>query len=157
MELSDCPFGSLLERSRNHFSIHIQCIDYTNKSQYDVACAPTQDYPTKSLTALRQTGRLRTTRIFHLARDAAAFTLEAGRSYEDPPRQGDRDEQSGDALQQLPACSHLPSFPPSKGADATRPLRAKQECLHGVTRVGRACRDRTYDQRIKSPLLYQLS
>ena len=32
--------------------------------------------------------------------------------------------------------------------------------IHGLGKPavdGRACRDRTYDQRIKSPLLYQLS
>jgi hypothetical protein len=114
LDYPNCPSGSLLERSRNHFSIYFQYIDYTCESKYAAACAPTRDCPTKSLTALRQTGRLRTTRVFHLACDAPTHTLEAGRSYEDPPRQGDRDEQSGDALYQLPACSHLPSSLPAR-------------------------------------------
>ena len=39
-----------------------------------------------------------------------------------------------------------------------RPQNKKRLPLQGaVSSIGRPCRDRTYDQRIKSPLLYQLS
>src|SRR2546425_12916999 len=36
-------------------------------------------------------------------------------------------------------------------------VRLRAPCVSKSLSVGRACRDRTYDQRIKSPLLYQLS
>src|SRR6267142_6631236 len=53
-----------------------------------------------------KSAELRQPRIFHLADEAPALALRAGRSNENPPRQGDRRQQRHDALHQLPPYAH---------------------------------------------------
>jgi len=81
-----------------------------------------QEFPTqKKLTRLPDNGRrkdLRKPRILHLARDAPALALRAGRRDEDPPAQKDGREQRRDALEQLPTCSHA-TCSPKRGNHAT--------------------------------------
>ena len=97
-------------------------------------------------------------RIAQVANFLLAHAPRPRRRDEQPVRNRYGNEERRNAFQQLPTGTHFfligsKSFL-LRGFDATRGARAWQV---GVRRVGRACRDRTYDQRIKSPLLYQLS
>ena|SRR5712691_4629648 len=132
----------------------------------------------------RLTTPLRTARVPQLAGQPLALAPSAGRRNEDPVGERHSNEQRSDAFQQLPTCTHTAccrfwngcSCYPLQGGGASafigeressRKPRNRPAPARGLFRTGRgrrqdkaggrACRDRTYDQRIKSPLLYQLS
>ena len=57
-----------------------------------------------------KTQELRAAGILQLASQALSLALAAGGRNEEPVRDGDRDQQSRDAFQQLPTCTHANLF-----------------------------------------------
>jgi len=75
------------------------------------SCAALCDYQrVNALPGLREDKELRAAGILQLASQALSLALAAGGRNEEPVRDGDRDQQSRDAFQQLPTCTHANLF-----------------------------------------------